>query len=435
MALIKNLIPGNTYRIRPNGGEFANEEVRILSTEVEMDPSSINCRKIPVEIIRHGEVETAWVLPRIIDDGVPTPNQRLAQVLAQAERPAAERLAEVEAIAAPEQAAAFVQPRTAPVIEADPITDINDPRLDAYRVDTDVNGPAAQALLKSYVSRKLPGGRTDIEVLAHFYEARQNILLVGDTQAGKSMLIRVLSVLLAKAQGLPKPLPVFTLSGSNGITDFDLFGQTTAWVNPATGEEQLVWLPGVVAMAARVGGILELDEIAMMGERVTSSLHSLCDDRRQFVNRGHAVKLEGDGFAPEIIQANPNLWIVGAYNDGYRGSGSLQEAFTNRFRHLRWDYDQKVEEKLIPSQVVRAIGQACRSARENHELMTPVGTKALQNLFRDATEVGVEFALWAFCGIFPARERGAAEAIIRDRDFERLLTEEVAALANPEPDA
>ena len=32
-----------------------------------------------------------------------------------------------------------------------------------------------------------------------------------------------------------------------------------------------MWLPGVVDLAAQVGGILYLDEVNAMGERVTSS--------------------------------------------------------------------------------------------------------------------------------------------------------------------
>ena len=121
------------------------------------------------------------------------------------------------------------------------------------------------------------------------------------------------------------------------------------YTDPDTGRDRLVNLPGVVALAAQCGGILYLDEINAMGERVTSSLHSLADHRHTFTNRGKAV-LKGGVFMPEFVTAHEDLWIVGTYNDGnYRGMGEMNEAFINRFRHIRWDYDEDVEAKLIDS--------------------------------------------------------------------------------------
>lgn len=311
---------------------------------------------------------------------------------------------------------------TTTIIDHNPITDMMDPRLDAWRPDPEIVG--------EYVSRTFPGGYTDIEIGLEYWKVRQNLLLVGDTQAGKSMFFRVLAVLAAKDAGHPKPLPIFTLSGSNGVTDYDLHGQTTAWLDPETGEEKLVHLPGVPDIAARVGGILELDEVAMLPERVTSSLHPLCDDRRQFVNRGRAVKVENDGFMPDIVKASEDLWVVGSYNDGYRGSGHLQEAFTNRFVHLPWGYDDAVEEKLISSPTIRVLGKALRASTEARRLTTPCGTKALM-VFEDTfRRHGAEFAIWSFLGMFPSKDRSVAQVILADRDFKALLDDEFTQLSS-----
>ncbi len=300
---------------------------------------------------------------------------------------------------------------------SDPITDINDDRLDPFRPD--------ESIVDSYVSRTLPGGLKDTTVLMSYFVRRQNIMLAGDTQSGKTLLVQVMAVLGARKIGLPKPLPVFLLSGSSGITDFDLFGQNTVWTDPETGEEKLVWLPGVVDTAARVGGILYCDEVTHMEDRVISSLHPLTDFRRTFVNRAKAVQVEGGGFLPETVSVHPDLWIVGTYNVGYRGTASLPEAFANRFQHLRWDYDEDVEKQLIRDDSIRTLASAVRSARERGQISTPCGVSALQKLQDDSERFGAEFAVWAFIGMFPPREREKIEHLFDSMSIASLLNDEV----------
>jgi len=110
------------------------------------------------------------------------------------------------------------------------LTDPMDPRLDAYRPD-----PAIET---RYQSRVVPGGKRDIDLLLHFWAQRdtngysQNVMLVGETQSGKTMLVHVLACRIARHLGLPRPLPVFTLSGSAGVTDYDMLGQPTAYTDP-----------------------------------------------------------------------------------------------------------------------------------------------------------------------------------------------------------
>lgn len=308
------------------------------------------------------------------------------------------------------------------------LTDPMDPRLDAYRPD-----PAVEA---RYQSRTVPGGQRDIDLLLHFWAQRdangysQNVMLVGETQSGKTMLVHVLACRIARELGLPRPLPVFTLSGSAGVTDYDMLGQPTAYTDPA-GNERIVWLPGLVDLAARVPSLLYLDEVNMMPERVTSTLHPVCDDRRTFVNRARAISPSGGtvpgDVMPEQVVVNTGTWIIGSYNSGYRGAGAMNEAFLNRFRHLPWDYDDDVEKRLIGSPAVLLLGRALREARALRAITTPVGTKALINLRDDAMTLGLEAALWVFTGMFPPNERARVQAIIDDRSIEPLLASEVLA--------
>jgi MoxR-like ATPase len=301
--------------------------------------------------------------------------------------------------------------------EAIPLT-IDDERLDVLRPNP--------LLAETYVSRTMANGDTDVDYLMKCWVKRENILLVGDTQGGKTMLINVLAIKIGEAMGLERngkvlPVPVFTLSASNGITDFDLFGQPTAWTDPETGIERLVWLPGVVDMAAKVGGILYLDEVNMMPERVTSSLHPCTDWRRTFTNRAKAVKVPGDGFMPETTTLSNDLWIAGTMNPNYRGAGALNEAFANRFRHLDWTYDDKVERRLIPNDAVRTLGDALRQARATGHVRTPIGTAALMRLADDCTTDGVDMGLFSLTSMFTSDERMVVDEIIESRSFKALL--------------
>jgi len=300
---------------------------------------------------------------------------------------------------------------------------IDDPRLDMYRPDPD--------LVKQYVSRKLPNGQTDVEYLMKVWADKENVLLVGDTQGGKTMLVNVLAVYIGEAMGLSRdgkvlPVPVFTLSASNGITDFDLFGQPTAYTDPMTGQESIVWLPGLVDIAARVGGLLYLDEVNMMPERVTSSLHPVADYRRSFVNRNKAVKVPNDGFMPEAVKVTDDLWIVGTMNPNYRGAGALNEAFANRFRTLDWQYDPTVEHKLIPNEAIRTLGDALRQARATGHIRTPVGTAALMRLDSDVHRDGVDMALFVLRSMFTADEKLVVDEIIESRSFKALIANAAA---------
>lgn len=403
--------PGDEYVV--TGGKLKGRTVTIVDPTIFPDTDAERRRKITVDF----NGEHVYLLPRLLESpSVPQSN--------------------VVTLPQPQIDSSVLMPHPSipgeQVLVPSNITDVNDPRLDPWRPDP--------SIVKAYINREIPGtgGKTDVDFLIDIYEHRHedehhgNVIFVGDTQAGKTLLVQVLAVLLGKRTASGKPLPVFTLSASSGITDFDLFGQPTAFTTPE-GRERLVWLPGVCDLAARAGGILYLDEINMMPERVTSSLHPLTDHRRAFVNRQRAVRFEHEGtevFMPDVVPVNDDLWIVGTMNRGYKGAGSLNEAFTNRFRWLPWGYDEAVEKKLIPSPTVRLLGQALRAAREARSLTTPVGTAALSRLCRDVDTLSVETALWMFVALFSEQEQAKVETIITDRSIRMLLEDEQQAKKN-----
>jgi MoxR-like ATPase len=244
------------------------------------------------------------------------------------------------------------------------------------------------------------------------------------------MLVEVMAHVLAQDLGLRKPLPIFTLSGSSAITDHDLFGQYRPTI--INGEEQLVWMEGIVSLACRVGGILYLDEINAMPGNVTAALHSVLDDRRQFVNVRRPVLDSHGHHVPEVVPVSPNLWCVCTYNPGYAGMSKTNEAFSNRFQWLEWSYDEKVEKRLIRYASIRVLALALRNARDLRSITTPVGTSAFQRFEADIAGFGVSFAVWAFLGQFnsPA-ERAKVGAILEERSILEMLHAELAAEGRP----
>ena len=252
-----------------------------------------------------------------------------------------------------------------------------------------------------------------------------NVMLKGDTQSGKTFLVEVLACLWAETAGAgTKPMPIFTLSGSSGVTDFDLFGQSTSYTDPETGVERLVWLPGLVELAAQCGGILYLDEVNAFGERVTSSLHPWLTTVTCSSTATRPLWKKRPVACPTPSRRHYDLWIIGTYNEGYKGMGEMNEAFINRFRHIRWDYDKDVEAKLIDSPAIRLLGDCLRTARAGNQLRTPVGTSALQHLEEDIQEMGIAVGVQIFTGMFKAAEIPVVEEILEARSIFVMLQEE-----------
>lgn len=445
MARAHFLIPGFQYRIKE--GLEAETIVTIVDNHPQADKMP-NGERNPLArkvLARWPDGEVDHILPRLLSDepmGIDSPAiegapaQAVAQSVQDAWAPEVQPtdmpLPPVHTTVVSDDADQVTvinpvtgHPITVAKVQSVPLNGPMDPRLDHLRPSREV--------LKHYIPRTMMNGMVDSEMLLRytndFYRAKNegypaSFMLKGETQGGKTLLIQVLAVLWADLRGFHKPMPIFTLSGSSGVTDYDLFGQPVTYTDPETGQDRLVNLPGVVALAAQCGGILYLDEINAMGERVTSSLHPLADHRHTFTNRGKAV-LRGGVFMPEFVRAHEDLWILGTYNDGnYRGMGEMNEAFINRFRHIRWDYDESVEDQLITLPSIRLLGEGLRNARASNRkgFKTPVGTAALMRLEQDVGEMGVDMGLEIFMGMFKRSEYDVVKEILDVRI--RLMMQE-----------
>lgn len=384
-------------------------EVHIISgdyeggTAIVVDPTPVpdgqdNQRKVKVQLTNvfghDDEPFVTYILPRMLDTR--------------------------REVGANEMVAALTTVDHGFLVAAEDITDPMDPALDRFRPDA--------SIVEVYRSRMVPGDYTDVEFMLQMREQRDrngyspNVALVGETQSGKTMLVEVLAVLAAQRDGMPKPYPVFTLSGSSGVTSYDIFGQTTAVI--IDGKETLVWMEGLAALAAKCGGFLYLDEWNAVAPSQAVAIHCMLDHRRQFINTQKAIPDGHGGFFPEVVKANQNLWIIATINPGYKGTQTMAEATSNRFRWLSWDYDESVEKALIPSKTIRALGKSLREALHQRTISLPVGTSVLQRLNDDCATFGTENALWGFMSLFPPQERGRVEAIIEDTGVKDLLESE-----------
>lgn len=419
MALAAALHAGYTYKVTE--GPLKDELVTIVDNKACPDrlpdgSKNPDARKVLVMVGN----QQHYIIPRQIDETIIQQGTVVSQ----------QRVVPVPAASVPQVVsvtpAAVTVVENGGYVEYTPITDPMDPRLDHLRPSI--------SKVKQYVNREMPGGMTDVEFLLTFtneaYRAENqgrpaNIMLKGDTQGGKTFLVEVLACEWAKALGYPKPMPIFTLSGSSGVTDYDLFGQPSPYYDPSNGTEHIVWLPGQVDMWARCSGILYIDECNALGERVTTSLHPVADHRHTFTNRNKPVKVPGDGFMPETVNTAMDCWIIGTFNEGYRGMSDMNEAFTNRFRHIEWGYDTAVEQTLVSSPTIHFLAEVMRTARDKSKVRTPVGTAALQRLDLDVQSFGVDLAMELFVSTFKVNERLIVREIIEGKSIKVMLTEEV----------
>ena len=426
MALAASLIPGFQYRVQ--SGPLTNEVVTIVDNKAFPD-GHVQQRKITIEF----DGQVTYILPRLLDDtpvaikgrDIPTVSEETVDAEPQIEIPhfPAAPITNMQQLVESHKAL--------------PLNDPMDPRLDFLRP---MRSKAAR-----YIQRTMKNGMTDIEMFLQYASSARRaendeypvpFALKGDTQSGKTFAVIALAVFWSdymaeqqRAAGIEvtytKPMPIFTLSGSAGVTDFQMFGQPA--VDQAMGDNHIVWLMGIVDMAAMCGGILYVDEINALLERTTTALFSLLDHRHEFTNYNKPKHIGGDLYLPTTIRAHPDFWPIATYNEGYEGMAKLNKAVHQRFDHILWDYSEEVEKKLISSATVLEIGKAFRTARKNRKLKTPVGTAVLERIERNIQSFGVDVTEEIFLGMFTAEERGTAEAILKDRSLIASLHEEERA--------
>ncbi|OKY78539.1 MAG: MoxR-like ATPase [Candidatus Methanohalarchaeum thermophilum] len=252
--------------------------------------------------------------------------------------------------------------------------------------------------VKKYHPRKLPGDKTDIEVLKKAFKKRpnghpQNTLLIGPTGAGKTHAVKKV------AEKLKMPIIRVNLNRMTTVEDF--VGQ---WVPEQGGNFK--WEDGVLTRLMKNGGLLMVDEINAAPPEILFVLHSALDFRE-------ITLTQKDG---EIIEANKDFWFIATMNPDYKGTSELNEALRDRFKViLEYPYDEEVENRVIKDKDLIKMANKLRKMSNNptKDIRTPVSTRMLIQYEENKKVFGEKLALNMLVNKFKKEERRAVKEIAK----------------------
>lgn len=257
----------------------------------------------------------------------------------------------------------------------------------------------------TYISREIVDGMSDMDLFEFADAQNHNVLIYGPTGPGKT------SAALAYAAKSEKLF--YSISSNAGIEPSQLFGKFVP------SPEGIKWVDGPVTNIVRTGGVLLINEINFVPDRVATVLFQLLDKRREI------TLLDHNG---EVIQAHPDLLIIADMNPDYEGTRPLNKALRNRFAvQISWDYDPKVESKLIKSKALLNMATQLRNDLNTEGLETPVSTNMLMEFESFCYEKSVVFATLMFINHFQSDERMIVKRVIdthKDNLVAELSTEE-----------
>ena len=255
---------------------------------------------------------------------------------------------------------------------------------------------------KEYVNRKF-NGKTEWDIYDEALKDGDNILIEGGAGSGKTISVQS----YASARGMR----YFNVSNSNGIDPSQLFGR---WIPKADGQGYR-WQDGAVTLLVRYGGVLLLNEVNFLPERVSTVLYSLLDYRREI------QLLENGG---EVIKAHPDLLIIADMNAGYRGTHELSQAWNDRYTiKLEFPYDKAIELKVVGNRALLSLADKLREQYDKEEITTPISTRSLVAFIKNAKRFGLDFSITSFVNGFNKEERGGVR--LACETFKENIAEEM----------
>ena len=246
----------------------------------------------------------------------------------------------------------------------------------------------------TYVNRTINSIK-DFDILDVAMKNQQNVLIKGHAGSGKTMC--------AMAYASSRGHRYYNVSSHNGLEPSELFGQ---WIPTPDGHYK--WQDGAVTDMVRNGGVLLLNEVNFIPERVTTVLFGLLDDRRE-------IQLLSNG--GEVIKAHKDLLIIADMNPDYRGTRPMNQAWHDRFMKghiLEFPYDKSIEAKLVKSKALLEMAEALRSRYELEEINTPISTRALVGFITNVKNLGLDYAIYSYLNGFDEKsgERGAVKIVM-----------------------
>jgi hypothetical protein len=183
----------------------------------------------------------------------------------------------------------------------------------------------------------------------------------------------------------------------------------------------------------RNGGVLLINEMNLIPTKVSTVLFQLLDYRRAItlLDHGGEVIRAHKGGADcwcDDSECDRGIIIFGDMNPGYAGTVQLNDAFRDRWAvQLEWDYDARVERKLVPSAALLEMAGKLRDATASGTLETPVSTRALIEFVKHFEYMGLEFAIKNFTTRFKIDDRAVVSQALTaareeiDRDLSSII--------------
>lgn len=249
-------------------------------------------------------------------------------------------------------------------------------------------------LAKRYVHRDI-WSREDFEIFDHARSKNINVLIYGPTGPGKTTSV--------EAWAAERNLRMATVSGNASMEPSQMTGKFVS-----DGNGSFAWIDGPVTDVVRNGGVLLLDEVNFISPKIYTVLYSLLDGRREITLLDHHG---------ETIKAHPDLTIFATMNPDYIGTTPLNFAFRNRFDiQIPWDYDDKVEAKLVSSKALLVVAKQLRVEAAKGQYETPISTNMLQEFVNFVDALGYEFAVENFIAHFSADEAASVRLVFQTHE-------------------
>jgi hypothetical protein len=245
-------------------------------------------------------------------------------------------------------------------------------------------------LAEKYVHRQI-WSRDDFEIFDYARSNSINVLIYGPTGPGKTTSV--------EAWAAERQLKLATVSGNATMEPSQMFGKMTMV------DGSWAWIDGPVTDVVRNGGVLLLDEVNFINPKIYTVLYSLMDGRRSITLLDHLG---------ETIQAHKDLTVYATMNPDYIGTTPLNFAFRNRFDiQIPWDYDDKVENKLVDSKSLLALARQLRIEAAKGQYETPISTNMLMEFHQFVDALGYEFAVENFIAHFSADEAASVRLVFQ----------------------
>ena len=287
-----------------------------------------------------------------------------------------------------------VAAQPAPIVETTTIAATE--QFEAPKLQVALASVPRKELDERYVHRNVLGDT--VEDYKAYDDARANhvnVLIYGPTGPGKTTSI--------EAWCASRGLRLAQVSGNAALEPGHLFGRLVP-----DGKGGFAWVDGPVTDVVRNGGVLNLDEVNFISPKIYTVLYPLLTSQRMITLLDHHG---------EVIEAHPDLTIFATMNPDYIGTQGLNHAFKNRFDlQIPWDYDDKVESKLVKSKNLLVLAKQLRAEAAKGLYETPISTNMLIEFGGFVDRLGYEFAVENFIAHFANEEQPSVRLVFQTHE-------------------